>query len=376
MMSLVPLLLFAATALAGGPPKPPKPCTTFRIPLDITAPYYTIDIAINTNWDLASYIFNSSRRDSRQTFHPIVSNQTLTTTPTIAATFCTPTTPSTNASTVLLLTHGSMVDGNYWNPSDYPQYSFVHHALSAGYSVLYYDRLGTGASTRDDPISRVQFAPQVEILRALTRLVQKPNSPYTPGITATKIVQVGHSFGAFIAAAVLAAPDQPPLGDGLVLTGFSGLFDYIGLWTTGGQARSAALHNPKKFGAWPKGYLVPVDEYAFAYGGFKEPFFDRKVATWLYERQAPYAIGELLTAGTFPLDFSKIEKPVQVVIGRHDLTGCGGWCDGLLNKTEALFTGTDEVEVDGGFNGGHILNYHFEGARSFGVITGWVGRSL
>ncbi|KAK1751361.1 alpha/beta-hydrolase [Echria macrotheca] len=378
-MSLLLLLLFTTAALAGPPSKPDKTCTPFRIPLNITAPYYNIDISIATNWDLSSYIFNASRRDSQQVFHPITSNQTLTTYPTIAATFCTPSTPTANSSTLLLLTHGSMTSGIYWDPPAYPQHSFVQHALAAGYSVFYYDRLGTGSSSLDDPISRVQYAPQVEILRQLTTLLRGSSSSspsrYTPGASISKIVQVGHSFGAFLAASAIASDDDPR-GDALVLTGFSGLFAYLGLWTTGGQARVAALQDPKKFGTFAKGYLVPADEYAFAFGGFKEPFFDRKVTGWLWERQAPFAIAELLTAGTFPLDFGKVKTPVQVVVGRYDLPSCGGFCDGLLNQTAALFTGAREVEVRGDFDGGHLLNYHFDGKKSFDAITGWIGRAI
>lgn len=181
----------------------------------------------------------------------------------------------------------------------------------------------------------MQFAPQVSILSTLTHLLQLPNSPYTLNTRIHKVVQVGHSFGAFLSAAVLATPATTPsqnTGDALILTGFSGRFEWLSLFTAGGQARVAALQRPDKWGALPHGYLVPADGYAAAYGGFKSPFFERRVAEWLYDNQSPYAIGEGLTGVTWPLDFGAIKVPVQVCVpvlrgrkmGGADFLGVGG----------------------------------------------------
>ncbi len=224
---------------------------------------------------------------------------------------------------------------SYWNPV-FPgseRYNFVQHALDAGYSVFFYDRLGSGLSDQyllplpplssfsnpslttfsPSPLTRVQFAPQVSILATLTRLLQLPSSPYTLNTRIRKVVQVGHSFGAFLSAAVLATTDQSTsAGDGLVLTGFSGRFEWLSLFTSGGQARVAALQRPEKWGSLAHGYLVPVDQYSAAYGGFKSPFFEKRVAEWLYGAQKPFAIGEGLTGVTWPLDFGAIKVPVQV----------------------------------------------------------------
>ncbi len=227
---------------------------------------------------------------------------------------------------------------SYWNPV-FPgseRYNFVQHALEAGYSVFFYDRLGSGLSDQyqlppssathlpqltnpslpssPSPVTHVQFAPQVSILTTLTHLLQLPSSPYTLNTPIRKVVQVGHSFGAFLSAAVLATttPTTPNTGDGLVLTGFSGRFEWLSLFTAGGQARVAALQRPDRWGALQHGYLVPVDGYAAAYGGFKAPFFERRVAEWLYQRQSPYAVGEGLTGVTWPLDWGLVKVPVQV----------------------------------------------------------------
>ena len=85
-------------------------CKDFLIPISVTAPFYQLNFAIETNWDVIDYIFNSTRRDSHDVFQPIIGNRTVTATYTVGATFCTPATPGRFSQTVLLLTHGSMVD--------------------------------------------------------------------------------------------------------------------------------------------------------------------------------------------------------------------------------------------------------------------------
>ncbi len=80
------------------------------IPINVTVPYYDINLSIETNWDLADYIFNSTRKDSLQVFHPIGGSHTVSTTYTIGATFCRPANPQNTSKTVLLLTNGSRTD--------------------------------------------------------------------------------------------------------------------------------------------------------------------------------------------------------------------------------------------------------------------------
>ena len=151
----------------------------------------------------------------------------------------------------------------------------------------------------------------MEILAALNKLVKNSHSPYTLGIKVNKTIHVGHSFGSFI---VLSAVAGNPVGfvDGVILTGFSGLFNWLGLFTSGGQARVAALSQPSKWGSLSHGYLTPIDLYALTYGGFKSPYFDHDVAKSLFDQQYPFALGELLSAGATVLNLSAIEVPVQV----------------------------------------------------------------
>jgi pimeloyl-ACP methyl ester carboxylesterase len=149
-------------------------------------------------------------------------------------------------------------------------------------------------------------------LTALTKLLQQPSSPYTGGTAIHRVVHVGHSFGAFLVLATLATSQPSSLGDALVLTGYSGRFDWLSLFTGGSQVRIAALADPKKWSGLPNGYVVPADLYSASYGGFKTPYFDHAVAGWLYETQQPIALGDLLTASTLAFDPASITVPVQV----------------------------------------------------------------
>ena len=176
-------------------------------------------------------------------------------------------------------------------------------------------------SNRPDPIAEVQYPPQVELLAALTKLVKNINSAYTLGVKVNKVIYIGHSFGSFI---VLSAVAGSPVGfvDGVILTGFSGLFNWLSLFTSGGQARVAAFSQPSKGGSLPHGYLTPVDLYALTYGGFKSPYFDHDVAKLLFDQQYPFALGELLSAGATVLNLSAIEVPVQVGLRPSSDTKC------------------------------------------------------
>ena len=65
-----------------------------------------------------------------------------------------------------------------------------------------------------------------------------------------------------------------------------------------------------------------------------------------------------------------------MVQGKYDLSACGGNCDGVLDGTAGLFTGSRKVVVNGDFDGGHHLNYHFDGEKAFEAITKFVQEAV
>jgi hypothetical protein len=48
----------------------------------------------------------------------------------------------------------------------------------------------------------------------------------------------------------------------------------------------------------------------------------------------------------------------------------------VLDGAAALFSGSPKVVVDGSFNGGHNLNFHFDGEKAFESILTFVDQSV
>jgi pimeloyl-ACP methyl ester carboxylesterase len=118
------------------------------------------------------------------------------------------------------------VNSSYWDAELNPEkYSYVDAALDAGYSIMIYDRLGTGLSDKPDAYSVLQGPPQIEILNQLSVLARagklnesfaKNQSLTVPDIT--KVVVIGHSLGSVVTSGLLTR--HPSAADGAVLTGF------------------------------------------------------------------------------------------------------------------------------------------------------------
>ncbi|KAF4497072.1 alpha beta-Hydrolase [Fusarium agapanthi] len=109
-----------------------------------------------------------------------------------------------------IATHGFGFDQRYWDPELKPEeYSHVDAALAKGYSILTYDRLGTGKSSKADGYNEVQLGLQITGKRP-----QKAFYDYKP----EKVVHIGHSFGSATTSGLLSLHGN--LSDGAILTGF------------------------------------------------------------------------------------------------------------------------------------------------------------
>ncbi|KAF8198316.1 Alpha/Beta hydrolase protein [Mycena galopus ATCC 62051] len=348
-------------------------CASYTVPLkNISAPSFNLTFEIKTQWDITDWTINEARWDSATAFNGIAGPSTVVGDFDISSRFCTPSKPTKLAETVLVLTHGLGADKTYWDPtfSGGEQYSFVQAALTAGYSVFHYDRLGTGQSTKADPHNVVQFPIQVEILASLTRLLLESPSPYTLNVSIASAVHFGHSYGSYLTAALASA--NPELTHAISLSGYSGLFDYFNILIAGWQSRVAALLDPTRWGHLQTGYVTPVDVYADAYLEFKAPYFDHAIAEWATSVKSPYAIGELATLGQTPYSTANFTKPVQVFQGRYDLSACGGNCDGVLNRTAAFWPEATPLNITGTFPAGHSVNLHYNASQAFSVMLDFV----
>lgn len=119
----------------------------------------------------------------------------------------------------------------YWDVEIKPdEYSYVKAAVDRGYSILTYDRLGTGNSTKADAYTMVQAGVEIEIVRILTELARAGKliscakvvgsdangtdamDTYVPD----KVVHVGHSYGSFMTSGLLARYGN--MSDGAILS--------------------------------------------------------------------------------------------------------------------------------------------------------------
>lgn len=163
----------------------------------------------------------------------------------------------------------------------------------------------------------------------------------------SKVVLVGHSYGAYISAQ--SAGILGTAVDGLVLTGFSGTLEYFAPFAAGAGFRVAKLQDPERWGHLQSGYLTSSDLYAETFAYFVSPHFDHHVAEWSYDVNGePFAVGELPTlmaAISEGLAFPNITASTLVLQGTYDTSACGGYCVGLLDNLTATFAAAKALQT-------------------------------
>ncbi|HLZ55695.1 MAG TPA: alpha/beta fold hydrolase [Ktedonosporobacter sp.] len=97
--------------------------------------------------------------------------------------------------TVQVLVHGSTYDHTYWDfPSLSPTDSYVKQITSAGYVTLNLDRIGTGLSDHP-PALHVTLVSNAYVLH---QIIQSLRNGSVNGVSFSKIILVGHSFGSTV----------------------------------------------------------------------------------------------------------------------------------------------------------------------------------
>jgi hypothetical protein len=138
-----------STAQLTQPYYPPNAdCWEYKVPVTITSENLVFDFP---DWEddyaLQDFLTAATTRMSAGYPSPIVGTTNETTNYTLAASFCTP--KHMVSRTIILATHGIGQARTHWNSAYKPdEYNFVQHAISKGYSVWFYDRLGTGESEK------------------------------------------------------------------------------------------------------------------------------------------------------------------------------------------------------------------------------------
>ncbi|KAI8963494.1 alpha/beta-hydrolase [Daldinia sp. FL1419] len=338
LSSVVSVFLLAATASAV-PQFPKLGCRELSIPVTVNVPRFLVNVTVNDNWDAIALALALTRRDFSEKTDPLPI--TGSTTEPVESKFKIGATVCGRGGPTLILTHGILESKRYWQPTfkGSEKYDFVKAAVAAGYSVLNYDRIGVGSSSKVNALSDAQFQVEAAVLDSLVDYAR-----YTTN--ATKVALVGHSYGAYLTVA--SAASKKTAVDAIVLSGFAGGFSYFGPFLAGSSFRVARLQDPIRWGGLDSGYLTSADLFSETYAYFGEATdFERRVAEWSYSKNSePFAVGELPSLiASSPLDFGGVTAPVLAIQGQFDLSGCGGNCVGLLDTLKNDFNGSKVVKT-------------------------------
>lgn len=229
----------------------------------------------------------------------------------LATTYCEP--DSGPGDVLQVLTHGVGFDRSYWDlPHNNYNYSYVAQAVDEfGYSTLTWDRLGVGESSKGDPLSEIQIFLEIAAVHELTTKLREGkvcniNTAYD------KVVHAGHSFGSAITYSLSRI--YPDSTDGIILTGFTQVGSFIGLFGLGGNFAPV-----KKIEAladnYPVGYVGAGDISAVQTNFFGPGDFDPEVLELAYTTGQPASPGELLTVGAGAGEPNSFSGPVLVITG-------------------------------------------------------------
>ncbi|KAI0101926.1 alpha/beta-hydrolase [Nemania sp. FL0031] len=339
-------------------------CRELQLPVTVSVPRFIVTTTVEDNWDAVSLSLNLTNRDFAMPADPLpisgITPNSVESTYSIGATVC------GSGGPTLILTHGIIESKLYWRPTfhDSEHYSFVDAAVAAGYSVISYDRIGVGSSSKVDALNDAQFQVQTAVLSAIIDYANE-------SMNATKIGLIGHSYGSYITAGTASQAKV----DAIILTGFSGNFSYFGPFVAGTGFRVARIQDPLRWGALDSAYLTSSDVYAETYAYYTAPYFERRVAEWSYHvGSEPFAVAELPTLLGTTIDYSAINGSVLLLQGKYDVSACGGDCVGLLEAAEGLFTGATAVETVDDLPAGHNLNLHKVAPQAFQMMLDFLKR--
>ncbi|KAI9673741.1 MAG: hypothetical protein M1829_003978 [Trizodia sp. TS-e1964] len=385
LLLLLLLPLFAALSTqATSPParnsSSAKSCRSFTVALTITSenllwtyPPFADNYAVSEFSDAAT------ARDAPSAFRPFSGSQNATASYVLGARYCSPkgSSPSSNRNTTFVATHGINFDGSYWDsPISPAEYSFADFVIARGYSVLFYDRLGLGKSSRISGYVN-QASIQIALLAQLTAQLKAGRLDAGKVPAPARTVLIGHSFGSALSNGLVAA--DPGAADALVLTGFAHQaeaqnFDgLISAW----QAKIASGVS-RRFRDHDSGYLTPVDLFANIYTFFRAPYYDREVAVQVDRRKQPFAITELISLLAVRFQAPLFSGPVLIITGEKDFIFCASDCKGdvLSRPAASYFSGAKEFATYVQPGAGHGLNFAKNATGAYAVITDFVARNF
>ncbi|PWY72010.1 hypothetical protein BO83DRAFT_437926 [Aspergillus eucalypticola CBS 122712] len=266
----------------------------------------------------------------------------------IEATYCLPADETSKTTKVQLLTHGIGGDRHYWDFAS--GYSYIDTAAAAGYATFLYNRLGVGASSKEDPLNVVQSPLEMEILKTLASKLRQG----TLGDRAFSTV-VGTLDAAVLTGFALDSNGLPGFGLGL-------------------NAAIASETQPYRFSGLSAGYFVAgtavSNQIAFSY----DPGFDPEILSLADATKGSFTLDELFTLTYVVNATSEFQGPVAVVAGNEDLPFCNGNCSSptniLAGLVPALYPEVSEAKTATYVAPavGHNLNLHYAALGAFDFI--------
>ena len=335
--------------------------------------------------DLDTWSFNAKSR--------VLRNITVSDTFDISVQLCVP--PNgLKRQNLFIATHGGLFDKRYWDPTINPsEYSFVDAALAEGYSILTYDRLGTGLSDEPDVYTIVQVPLQLEILRSITNMARSgellKNSTGSTDILKSSntffhnIIHIGHSFGSVLTNAFLA--NYGNLTDAAVLTGFIQNEHFAELRVATFGLEYAPQNNKTLSGDRPSVYMVDG-----TLGGFRTIFFstqanatteigdvDTEVLDYAFSIRQSITTSEFLppavNTGVAPL----FEGPLQFMLAEFDYPICRGDCRIPFDPAtfHNLYPNAKYIDIYTQQGNGHALTMHRKANLGYKATLDWLDQN-
>jgi pimeloyl-ACP methyl ester carboxylesterase len=293
-----------------------------------------------------------------------------------------------------LATHGGGFDSRYWDSEVEPEgHSYVEAALDAGYSILTYDRIACGQSSKPNGYTDVQAPAELEILRVISAMARsgeisnyssRSSSSYNLSVAFDKIIHVGHSYGSFITFALTA--NYPNVSDAAVLTGFIPNKEFNQARQTALDLQYAPEADPELFADSSSGYLIPSSRSAIQTGFFSSRVnettgtggFDPKFLEYAYSLRQPTTAPELGSASVLlakavssPQQFT---GPVQFLLAEFDFLVCLGDCRNTYNTTQVheMYPKAKGVDIHIQPGTGHGLPFHNNAQLGFKATFDWL----
>lgn len=292
--------------------------------------------------------------------------------------------PSTwigNGSGVLqFAVHGLNLDRTYWyigGPAS--SLNYVEATIRAEDAIFVFDRLGSGQSSKPDGIKEVQTAVHIAVI---DNLISFFRSNGVSDFSFKTIVGVGHSYGSYLLAALVA--NYAGAVDALILTGFTVDTAAVPIVNAGLGLTIASQANSTSFGSLSNSYMASGESINLQQVFLHSPAFPPSALDYLTEHRGVMTIGEFLTRGQA---LSKIASnflgPVLIVTGDKDVVECGGNCfqslngsSDLLEPARSFFPNASDFQTYIPAQTGHCLHAHYSAPGIYNATYAWIARRV